>query len=254
MFFILSKVLSVFISPLTWIITAFLTAILVRNPQRKRRWLAAGFVMLVFFTNPLLRQLAFKMWELPVANHHQVAKHDMAIVLGGAMRYYNSDIDRPVYGPAVERLMQAAFLYRRKKVDKIFLSGGSGLLLMKQFKESAILKKELADLCVDEKDILMENQSRNTYENALYTARTLQKLNYKGSLLLITSAHHMRRSLACFQKSGLNVTPFAVDSYAGKIIWSPDRILIPDAENLWNWDLLIHEWIGCIAYKIKGYI
>lgn len=178
----------------------------------------------------------------------------MAIVLGGAMRYYNSDISRPVYGPAVERLIQSVILYRNGKVNKIFLSGGSGLLFMKQFKESEILSKEIQDLCVDEKDIWMENESRNTYENAVYTSKTLREKNYKGNLLLITSAHHMRRSLACFEKAGLKVTPFAVDSYAGKIIWRPERMLIPDAENLWTWDMLIHEWIGCIAYKLKGYI
>lgn len=254
MFFILSKVLSALFSPLTWILTAFLFAILKTDIQKKRRWIMAGFVMLIFFTNPLIRQAAFKIWEMPVAKPAELEKHDMAIVLGGAMRYYNSDISRPVYGPAVERLIQAVILYRKGKVNKIFLSGGSGLLFMQQFKESEILNRELQDLCVDEKDILMENESRNTYENAVYTAEAMHELNYDGKIILITSAHHMRRSLACFEKAGLKVTPFPVDSYAGKIIWRPERILIPDAENLWTWGMLIHEWIGCIAYKLKGYI
>lgn len=254
MFFALSKILSALFSPLTWILFSFLMVFIRKDMQRKKRWMFAGFAMLIFFTNPLIRQVAFKIWEMPVAKPSQIEKHDMAIVLGGAMRYYNSDISRPVYGPAVERLIQSVILYRKGKVNKIFLSGGSGLLFMKQFKESEILSKEIQDLCVDEKDIWMENESRNTYENAVYTAKTLREKDYKGSLLLITSAHHMRRSLACFEKAGLKVTPFAVDSYAGKIIWRPERILIPDAENLWTWDMLIHEWIGCIAYKLKGYI
>lgn len=254
MFFVLSKVFSAFFSPLTWILLSFTMAFIRKERQKKKRWMIAAFAMLIFFTNPFMRQVAFKIWEVPVAKPGKTEKHDMAIVLGGAMRYYNSDISRPVYGPAVERLIQSVILYRNGKVNKIFLSGGSGLLFMKQFKESEILSKEIQDLCVDEKDIWMENESRNTYENAVYTSKTLREKNYKGNLLLITSAHHMRRSLACFEKAGLKVTPFAVDSYAGKIIWRPERMLIPDAENLWTWDMLIHEWIGCIAYKLKGYI
>jgi uncharacterized SAM-binding protein YcdF (DUF218 family) len=254
MFFTLSKILSVFFSPLTWILVALLMGLFLKDRQKKKRWMIAGLVLLFFFTNPLLRQVVFAIWEVPVAQPDKIEKHDMAIVLGGAMRYYNTDISRPVYSPAVERLIQAVMLYRKGKVSTIFLSGGSGLLFMPQFKESEILSRELHNLCVDEKDIFMENESRNTYENAVYTAQALREMNFGGSLLLITSAHHMRRSLACFEKAGIKVTPYAVDSYAGKIIWRPDRILIPDAENLWNWDMLIHEWIGCIAYKLKGYI
>ena len=46
---------------------------------------------------------------------------------------------------------------------------------------------------VRKKDILLENQSRNTHENAIYSLKIIEEENIEGKVLLITSAFHMRR-------------------------------------------------------------
>jgi uncharacterized SAM-binding protein YcdF (DUF218 family) len=254
MFFILSKVLSFLLSPVIWIIIAFLLSLLVKNSRLKKRWMLAGFFMLLFFTNPFIRHLAFKCWEIPASDPARVKTYDLVIVPSGALGYYNADIRRPVYSPSVERIIQAVLLYKQGKAKTIFLSGGSGFLSLKQLRESEIVSRDMIIMGVNESDIWMENASRNTYENALYTARYLREKNFQGKLLLITSAYHMRRTLACFHKVGLQPDIFSVDSRSGRLTLSPAHLIIPDADNLTAWDMLIHEWAGCLFYKLVGYI
>jgi len=254
MFFILSKLFSFLFSPLSWVLIFLLAGLFVKRTDLKRRLLITGIAMLIFFSNPLIRQLAFGVWEPPFTKEENLKTFEVAVILGGAMRYYNSETDRPVYGPSVERLMQVVNLYFKGKVRKILISGGSGLLTLQEPKEAPVLMKEMVNMGVKPEDILLESKSRNTYENAVFTSSMLREMNFKGELLLITSAYHMPRSLACFHKAGINAVPFPVDSYAGRITWTPGRLIIPDSENLTNWDMLIHEWVGCMVYKIRGYL
>ncbi len=254
MFFILSKTLSFLLSPIMWIITAFLLSLLVKNSRLKKRWLFTCFFMLLFFTNPLARHLAFKCWEIPPSDPARVKTYDLVIVPSGALGYYNTDIRRPVYSPSVERILQAVLLYKQGKTKTIFLSGGSGFLSLRELRESEIVSRDMMVMGVNEKDIWMENESRNTYENAVYTARYLRERNFQGRLLLITSAYHMRRTLACFHKVGLKPDIFSVDSRAGQFTLSPGHLIIPNADNLTAWNILIHEWMGCLFYKLIGYI
>ena len=71
---------------------------------------------------------------------------------------------------------------------------------------------------------------------------------------MITSAFHMRRSLRCFEKVNLKVEPFSVDTRSATYINTIDKIIQPDAECLTQWDLLLHEWIGILMYKVMGYV
>ncbi|MBK9319984.1 MAG: YdcF family protein [Bacteroidetes bacterium] len=102
-------------------------------------------------------------------------------------------------------------------------------------------------------DMILENESRNTYENAIHSAEMLSDGKNGTRFLLITSAFHMRRSLMCFEKAGLKVVDFPVDTRSAPHINTLDKIIQPDAECLSQWDMLLHEWIGLVMYKIMGY-
>jgi uncharacterized SAM-binding protein YcdF (DUF218 family) len=181
-------------------------------------------------------------------------QYDVAIVLGGATRYFNSETIRPVYGNGVDRLIQAVDLYKSQKVKKILLTGGSGYLLNQEFKESEWLKRVLLTMAVADSDIILENQSRNTYENAKMTADILKTKKYGSDFLVITSAFHMRRTKACFDKQNINAGYYPVDEHSGAFQWTPDKTFIPNEAALNSWSILIHEWIGMLSYKIAGYI
>jgi uncharacterized SAM-binding protein YcdF (DUF218 family) len=145
-------------------------------------------------------------------------------------------------------------LYHDKKIKKILLSGGSGFVNFQDWKESGLIASVLLKSGVPEVDIILENGSRNTYENATLSNNILKDKKYGSRFLLITSAFHMRRSLLCFEKVNLKVEPFSVDTRSANYINTLDKIIQPDAECLTQWDLLLHEWIGILMYRVMGYV
>lgn len=64
----------------------------------------------------------------------------------------------------------------------------------------------------------------------------------------------MPRSLAVFKKAGYkNLTPFITNKLSGPRRFTFDHLLIPNSEALFSLNYLIHEWVGFIVYKLKGY-
>ena len=121
-------------------------------------------------------------------------------------------------------------------------------------KEADLLRDQMIRIGVPADRVISENQSRNTYENARNTAEILRKSDFKPPYLLVTSAFHMRRSLLCFQKQGIDVVPYAVDQHSGQIMFTPDKLFLPSPEVILDWDLLFHEWFGITVYKVMGYL
>ena len=151
-----------------------------------------------------------------------------------------------------DRILQVLPLYQSGKVKKILLSGGSGRLLGKE-KEAEQLKKYLVKIGINPNDIWVENRSRNTYENALFTMELLKQKKVEGKILLCTSSSHMKRSFLCFKKQGVDVQIYPVDPFSLSRELNPETLLIPKAYILQNWYHLIHEWIGLLIYKTMGY-
>jgi len=252
MFFLLSKVFEFLLLPLTWIIV--LLGMGIYNNSKGRKMVLAAFLMLVFFTNPFLINVALQSWEVPGRKTSSIdAPYDVVVVLGGSMRYYNGELDRPVYSSSVDRMLQAIALYKQGKVKKILLSGGSGRVLFPGERESAILAGILDNAGIPPQDVIIENNSRNTWQNALESATLLKNGTFGSRVLLLTSAFHMRRSLACFAKAGIKCDPWSVDQRSGQGTFTPDRLILPEAAAMGLWDILMHEWFGVIFYKIAGY-
>ena len=119
-------------------------------------------------------------------------------------------------------------------------------------KEAEILQSYLESIDIKAKDILTETKSKNTYENAVFTTELINNERRKKTCLLITSDYHMRRSMACFTQTGLNITPFCKKDE--KTHFDLETILIPQTKILFKWKVLFHEIIGYYTYKAMGYI
>ena len=66
--------------------------------------------------------------------------------------------------------------------------------------------------------------------------------------LLVTSALHMPRSVACFRAAGWDVTPYPTNFRIG-----PDPLSFALPQNLEGVDLAAHEWVGLLYYRLRGY-
>jgi uncharacterized SAM-binding protein YcdF (DUF218 family) len=95
---------------------------------------------------------------------------------------------------------------------------------------------------------IYEDRSRNTYDNAVFTEK-IAGVNKQKNWLLITSAWHMPRAIATFEKAGWHVTPYPVDFRTGNDTpWT--RYSLARGADLWQ--LAIREWIGIAAYRLTG--
>lgn len=255
MFFYLSKILSILINPFSWLVMLLLISVLTKKPKRKKRAFISGIVVLLFFSNNVIFLEFTRLWEEDGTEIKHIDHYDVAIVLGG-MAEYNNDLERLSLRRGGDRLWQAIHLYHLGKVDKILISGESGNMVDKGLKEASQFKEILIQEGIPEEDILVETISKNTYQNAIESKRVLDATPEDESILLVTSALHMKRSKACFEKAGFtNFDTFTTDHYTGiKRGYYFDQYIIPNESVLTDWNKLIHEWVGYVTYWMMGYI
>jgi len=151
---------------------------------------------------------------------------------------------------AAERLTKVVEIYRKNTRTIIIFSGFSGSLKPEGWSESDTARKFFIDQGVREENLIFEDQSRNTFENAKYSRKVLE--DKKGNWGLITSASHMARSFMVFKKNGIIVEPISVDYQTGtsRIFWLTFDFY--RAVKLWN--ILLHEITGIIYYKLTDKI
>ncbi len=254
MFFFFSKLLYFLISPLNWIIAALFFSLFKKDSKKKKRFLIIAITLSLFFSNEFIFNVFINQWEYKATPIDSVKTYDYGILLGG-MITFDDQINRINSQRSIDRLIQTILLYKKHHIKKIFISGGSGSVTNPDMLEAKYLKNYLINIGIPENDILIETKSRNTHENAVYTAEALGDTIIKNSsFLLITSATHLPRATKCYHKVGIYAMPFATDRYGGPYKLLFDYFLIPNAETLSNWNVLIKEYVGVIAYYFAGYI
>jgi uncharacterized SAM-binding protein YcdF (DUF218 family) len=144
---------------------------------------------------------------------------------------------------AGDRVWHAARLYRAGKAPLIVLSGGT--VNPGEMPEALAMRQFLGDLGVPASALLLESRSQTTTENAADTARLLQQRGIR-TILLVTSALHMRRARGLFERAGLQVIPAPTDY---EVVHRPWRVLdvVPDTEALDGSARAIKEIVGRLA-------
>jgi uncharacterized SAM-binding protein YcdF (DUF218 family) len=256
MFFVISKLIELFLLPSNLIALLGLIGILIMIVGWKR--LGRGCIVV----SVLL--LAVCGWS-PLGSAALMALEDRfpqpvidrpvtgVILLGGAVdTHISSDRGTLAMNEAGERLTTTVDLSRRYPDARIFLSGGSGHLHAgdSQMTESEVARKLLVSMGVASERIEMEERSRNTCENGTESAASVRPKS--GELwLLVTSASHMPRSVGCFRTAGFDVTPYPVD-YRTRGIADLKGPADTIAVGLTAADLAAHEWIGLLTYRAIG--
>jgi len=253
MFFILSKLLSFFTSPIIWIFLLLLIALLLKNPKKKKRFLIATLAVFYFFTNSFVADEVMRIWEVKHININNINSYDYGIVLGGVISGYDTKNKQVIFNRSVDRLLQGIELYKKGIIKKIVFTGGSGSVIERNKIEANYIKNFLINIGIPNNDIIIENESRNTYENALFTKNIIGAETNRTDLL-ITSGYHMRRSAACFKKQGFSFDVYSADRFSGNRKFVFDHLFIPNIGALEQWRVILHEWYGFIAYRFMGYI
>lgn len=255
MFFIFSKLLAFLISPFTYIVILLMWALITKSSLKRKRLLSITVIFIFIFGNSFILDETCRLWELP-ENNSRLKKYDIGIVLGG-MVIYDAENDIIKFNSNADRLLQTLPKLKNNNLDYMFFSGGSGDIYHPENKEADFVISYLNSIHFPTKNILFENKSRNTYQNAQFTKRVLsEKFKDLSSkkILLITSSLHMKRSLACFEKEGLFCDYLTSNRQAGPRKFEFQHCFIPNISALSGWNHLAHEIIGYITYSITGRI
>jgi len=255
MFFPVSKVLGFFAIPSNLIVVAGLVGLVLLMTRWKRTAssLALGSLILlaVLGLSPIGNDLIipledrFPPWD---ASH---GAPDGIIVLGGAISPDISAVrNEVILNEAAERLTVVADLARRYPAARIVFSGGTGALLADEPSEAPFALRQLESFGIARERILIEDRSRNTVENAVFSKRLVQPKPGER-WLLVTSAYHLPRAVGVFRKAGFAVEPYPVD-------WRTrgyDDLLRPFptvGDGLRRADTAVREWVGLVVYWLTG--
>jgi uncharacterized SAM-binding protein YcdF (DUF218 family) len=256
MFFYLSKTLGRLADPLHLSLLLLALAVLfrlIKRLPRLRRWLTyAAVVILVVFSTGAVATLLLHPLETRHPRPAKLPQKPGAIVmLAGVLSFDRKGESYYELTESSDRFVEAVRLARRFPRALLVLSGGTGSLTETEKRESPILERLARELGIKASRIRVEERSRNTHENAIESKRLLARAKVKGPVILITSAFHMPRSVACFDKVGLKVAPWPVDYMRSGVhpgTW------IPRPWSLARSRLAIKEYLGFVAYWIAGYI
>lgn len=255
MFFILSKILMYAVMPLTIVCGFLITAAFIKKQSLRKKLFVTGLALLLFFTNSFIANEVMRLWEIPITPIKDITKtYSWGIVLTGVTKYDTGPRDRIYFACGADRVTHTLQLYKLGKIKKILISGGSGRLDAPDRKEAFEVAEALMMMGVPANDIVTESKSRNTHESAEAVKKMLTGQAAPSECLLITSAFHLRRSIACYKKVGWNMDTFSVDFRASVRKFYPDVLFVPSNDALGNWNTLIKEWTGMVAYKVAGYI
>jgi uncharacterized SAM-binding protein YcdF (DUF218 family) len=151
------------------------------------------------------------------------------------------------------RLWPTARLFHSGKAKFIVVTGG-----LPYRTQHGTLRADAEDMIdvlvayrVPRKAIISESASRNTQENAQFTAKILAERHLK-KILLVTSAFHIRRATALFRKTGLEVIPVPV---AHQVVARHHSIYdwLPRAEALARSTMALKEYVGYFVVKVSIY-
>jgi uncharacterized SAM-binding protein YcdF (DUF218 family) len=173
---------------------------------------------------------------------------DGIVVLGGSLSdALNPRHDHPTFSGSAERVTAPLELLQRYPKARLVFTGGSGSLLGSSSPEAQLVRRFWRAVGLDQGDVVYEDRSRNTFENALFT-RDLVKPKQGERWLLITSAMHMPRAVGVFRETGFPVIAYPVDFHTNGEFWRQGPP--PDGQGVV--DSAVHEWLGLVAYRLTG--
>jgi uncharacterized SAM-binding protein YcdF (DUF218 family) len=162
------------------------------------------------------------------------------IVLAGSERVDMSELhSTPLLTSMGNRLTTFLLLAERYPQARLVHSGGP--------REARIARQLVLGTGVAPERLSFDEQSRNTCDSGRFT-RELVQPKAGERWLLVTSALHMPRSVACFRSAGWDIIPYPTDFRRGQSAFHYGL-----AENLENLDYAAHEWLGLVYYRLRGY-
>ena len=240
----LHKILPFFLSPLGLVIILLIVSLFFRP----RLMVLISLLMMLISTNPYVGNYLFSTLENPYKplSINSTIKSDAVVVLSGMINQVGKENNIKYEWLDPDRFFAGVELIKKKKSKLLIFTAGQLPWTKKWRPEGDVLKDKAIEFGVDENKILVSAIVKNTYEESM---RILELIPKGSSIILVTSAFHMKRSKFLFEKQDFRVNPFPVDF---KVSNNNLTILdiIPSLGAMKKTSLFIRENIGRLYYKI----
>jgi uncharacterized SAM-binding protein YcdF (DUF218 family) len=255
-----TKLLSLLVYPLTQVFLLQLLALLTLWWGRRRAALLILVVGVAWFY--LVSTEVFGAWLMqnlersyPPVAAQALPEADVIVLLGGGVHSRKSPQVLGDLNRWSDRLLFAAALYKAGKAPAILLSGGGP---EGRPTESELSRDILLVMGVPPESMVLEETSRDTHGNAVYTAPLIQQHGWER-VLLVTSAFHMRRAVALFAARGIAVIPAPTDHFISHHAEQEDDELevlawLPTLKGLLVTHYALHELVGFTVYRLRGWL
>jgi len=241
------KILPLLASPLfISIFFIFLALIL-----KKRIYVLISLILIILFSNPLVSKFLTKYIEssYKYVDASLIDYHDYIVVLSGGIikESRSKDKNKFEWGDP-DRFFNGLDLFKKGKAKKIIFTRGKLPWENSELAEGDYLKKVAINMGVDESDILLTEKVENTFDEAKSVSNIIPKTS---SIILVTSAFHMKRAEFLFNNYNFVVFPFPVNFKS-----SSDDItfmdFVPSAGALYRSSSVIRELQGRGYYYLKS--
>ena len=222
----------------------------------KRTLWSMALVLTLLFTNQSLYDAAYRQWFVEYDHPLPEGKtYEYGIVLGG-YSHWDWERNRIEFSNIADRLLEGIRLYKEGRIRKLVLASDGSII---ECENSVAMKGNpegmrafLKAMGMPPEDIILETKAWNTQENATFTLELIGDSLKTVPSLLITSASHMRRSLATFHRVGIPSDPYITDTPVQ--VGNQKPSWVPSLAVLLRWPELLHEWVGYAYYAWKGNI
>jgi uncharacterized SAM-binding protein YcdF (DUF218 family) len=250
--FIISKILPLFILP-PGIFIVLLTIILFLLKKKRQacagRLTAAAVILLYFISIEPPGDILIKYLENihPPIDSGENHNAEYIVILGGGV-VENSPEKKGkgcLDSESLQRLMHGYHLSKKYKIP-VITSGGIVLKGEDAEAESDVAMRELVRLGVNRKRIFRDSISRNTFEQAI----NIKKKFSAATVILVTSAYHMPRSVYSFTRKSIEVIP-APTGYIGNRYGYSFYSFLPRADYMLKFYKACKEMIGFVYYAAR---
>jgi uncharacterized SAM-binding protein YcdF (DUF218 family) len=224
-----------------------------RETRRRLVVLSVCFLLMTVLTFPAVGYLLRGSLEWQYAPLEQRPEDVTAIVvLGGGVH--------PPDGPRLRAELDNDSQNRCLRAVEVYLQGSPCPILVSGGKDptepdpacAELMRDFLVQLGVSAGDVIVENQSRTTFENAVESRKVLDAHGW-GKIVLVTDVTHLGRALGCFRKQGIDALPCgcqyrSTPSSGSRYSFLPSPSALQECQRVW------HEWLGLAWYRLTGKI
>ena len=241
----LHKILPLFVMP-TFLFLIFITISAYKGFQK-----IIYFTILIFyvlstsvFSNFIMKEVEGKYYY---PNLNGVTKADAIVVLSGMMRINEFENNHILEWGDIDRFFKAIELYFSKKSNTIIFTGGKSPYNITKISEGDVLKQYAIKFGVKMNDILVTKEVLNTSEESIAVKNLI---GIKKSIILVTSAFHMKRAKSIFEKKGFKVIPYKVDYKTPPNLSLNFIDFLPSSSGLRRTEIALRELLGRLYYSL----